>query len=70
VSGEAQALTGIDAKTIYDEAAKGNITIYKLKEGRLNYVKLRCLKGLAEDLFHPRSKKRTPPKRPPGEKKP
>jgi hypothetical protein len=61
VSSEAEQESGLTAKVIYSEAAKGNITIYKRHGGRLNYVKERCLKALAKGLFEPRGKKRPAP---------
>ena len=70
VSNEAERESGVPAKHIYAAEREGNITIYKINGGRLNYVKEKCLKRLAEDLFQPRSKERPAPKRsgrkPPG----
>jgi hypothetical protein len=54
VSGEAQRETGIPRKLIYAAARQGKITIYKLKGGgRISWVRLQCLKALAEEVFEP-----------------
>jgi hypothetical protein len=70
VSNEAERESGVPAKHIYAAEREGNITIYKINGGRLNYVKVQCLKRLAKDLFQPRSKKRPatthPGRKPPG----
>jgi hypothetical protein len=64
VNNEAERESGVPAKHIYAAEREGNITIYKISGGRLNYVKEQCLKRLAKDLFQPRSKKRPAPKLP------
>ena len=61
VRNEAESESGVPAKRIYAAEREGNITIYRISGGRLNYVKEQCLKRLAKDLFRPRSKKRPAP---------